>query len=204
VQDIAAQLPARLMGDVSGAAVLDCCAAPGGKTMQLAAAGATVTALDASGARLGRLRANLQRTGLSATIVEADALDWEPTRRFDAILLDAPCTASGTFGRHPDVLYRGAARNPAPLVALQAALRARTAAWLKPGGRLVYAVCSLDPAEGEGHAPPEGLVPDPIGAGELPSGLAPLAAGTVRTLPSLWEADGGADGFFIARYRQPV
>jgi 16S rRNA (cytosine967-C5)-methyltransferase len=200
VQDIAASLPARLLGPVKGLEVLDLCAAPGGKTLQLAAAGAKVTALDISASRLKRLRANLERMGLEADIVEADALQWEPGRQFDAILLDAPCSASGTFRRHPDLLYLKADLDLTRLVALQSALLGRAAGWLKPGGRLVYAVCSLEPAEGEGASPPAGLLADPVDHAELPPGLSPDGA-TVRTLPSLWGEAGGADGFFISRYR---
>ncbi len=201
VQDIAASLPARLMGDVRGLRVLDLCAAPGGKTMQLAAGGADVTAVDINASRLKRLRSNLERTGLSAHVVEADARTWAPDAPFDAILLDAPCSATGTFGRHPDLLYLKGRFDLGPLLALQADLRARAAGWLKPGGRLVYAVCSLEPEEGEAHAPPPALTPDPVQAGELPDGLVPTREGAVRTLPSLWGEAGGADGFFIARYR---
>lgn len=202
VQDIAASLPARLLGPVEGLDVLDLCAAPGGKTLQLAAAGARVTALDISGPRLKRLRANLDRTNLEAEVVEADALKWEPGRLFDAILLDAPCSATGTFRRHPDLLYLKADLDLTRLVALQSALIAKAASWLKPGGRLVYAVCSLEPREGEGASPPAGLLADNIGHSELPAGIIP-AGNTVRTLPSLWGEAGGADGFFISRYRAP-
>jgi 16S rRNA (cytosine967-C5)-methyltransferase len=201
VQDIAASLPARLLGDVRGKHVLDLCAAPGGKTMQLAAAGARVTALDISASRLKRLRSNLERTGLQANVVQADARGWQPDAPFDAILLDAPCSATGTFGRHPDLLYLKASLDLAPLLGLQKDLRDSAAGWLKPGGVLVYAVCSLEPAEGEGAPTPPGLKPDSIRADELPSGLGPTVQGTVRTLPSLWGNAGGADGFFIARYR---
>ena len=201
VQDIAASLPARLLGDVGGQRVLDLCAAPGGKTMQLASAGAAVTALDISAARLKRLRANRARTGLSATVVEADARAWQPDALFDAILLDAPCSATGTFRRHPDLLYAKASLELGALTALQADLLAQAAGWLKPGGRLVYAVCSLEPAEGEGASPPAGVEPDPVEPHELPEGLAPTSEGTVRTLPALWGNAGGADGFFIARWR---
>lgn len=201
VQDAAAQVPAMLLGDVAGARVLDLCAAPGGKTMQLAAAGANVTALDISGARLRRLAANLARTGLAAAVVEADALAWVPDAPFDAILLDAPCSATGTFRRHPEVLLRADGEGLGRLVALQAGLLARAAGWLVPGGQLVFAVCSLDPAERPPVAP-EGLRKDPVMPGELPPGLLPQADGTVATLPGLWAGRGGADGFQIARYRR--
>ncbi|WP_374388915.1 RsmB/NOP family class I SAM-dependent RNA methyltransferase [Sandaracinobacter sp.] len=203
VQDIAASLPARLLGDVAGQRALDLCAAPGGKTMQLASAGADVTALDINASRLKRLRTNLERTGLSADIVEADARSWQPDAPFDAILLDAPCSATGTFRRHPDLLYLKDDLDLSTLTTLQADLRDRAAGWLKPGGRLVYAVCSLEPAEGEGASPPAGLVPDPVEPSDLPAGLSPSAGGFVRTLPSLWGEAGGADGFFIARWRKP-
>lgn len=202
VQDIAASLPARLLGDVAGKRVLDLCAAPGGKTMQLTGAGAHVTALDISGSRLKRLRANLARTGLAATVVEADARSWVPDAPFDAILLDAPCSATGTFRRHPDLLYAKASLELGALTALQRDLLARACAWLRPGGRLVYAVCSLEPAEGEEKSPPAGVEPDPVGLHELPGGLSPTSGGTVRTLPALWGDAGGADGFFIARWRK--
>lgn len=200
VQDIAASLPARLLGDVARQRVLDLCAAPGGKTMQLAAAGGQVTALDISAARLKRLRANLERTGLGAEVVEADALQWQPPQPYDAILLDAPCSATGTFGRHPDLLYLKEALELDRLLALQRALLERAMHWLKPGGRLVYAVCSMERAEGEEQAFPAGL--DSIGADELPAGLQPTTEGAVRTLPSTWGPEGGADGFFIARLRR--
>jgi len=200
VQDVAASLPARLLGPVGGLAVLDLCAAPGGKTMQLAAAGARVTALDINGRRLRRLRANLARTGLDADIVEADAFEWTPDRPYDAILLDAPCSASGTWRRHPDLLHLKARLDLAPLVALQGGLLRRAVDWLKPGGRLVYAVCSLEVAEGEEvwAARPEALADSPIAAAELPAGLSP-AGSTIRTRPTVWGEAGGADGFFIAR-----
>lgn len=201
VQDIAASLPARLLGNVRGMRVLDLCAAPGGKTMQLAAAGAEVTALDISASRMKRLKANLARTGLSATLVEADARKWQAPAPFDAILLDAPCSATGTFGRHPDLLYLKGRLDLDPLLALQAELLALAAGWLKPGGRLIYAVCSLEPAEGEGATAAGSVAPDPIDAAELPPGLVPAAGGAVRTLPSHWADAGGADGFFIRRYR---
>ncbi len=148
VQDLAASLPARLI-PAQAADVLDLCAAPGGKTMQLAAAGHNVTSVDASAARLERLRENLERTHLTAQLVEADALVWQPGRQFDAILLDAPCSATGTFRRHPEVLYRARPSIIADNAELQSKLLERAVRWLQPNGRLVYSVCSLEPEEGE-------------------------------------------------------
>ena len=206
VQDLAASLPARLLGAGPGPhanRALDLCAAPGGKTMQLAAEGWDVTALDASAKRLGSLRANLARTGLAAQIVAADALAWTPEAPFDAILLDAPCTATGTCRRHPDVLHRTGPRQIAEMAELQAALLARAAGWLAPGGRLVYAVCSLEREEGEAQATAfAGLVPDPIRADELPEGLVPTSEGWLRTDPGMLAGAGGLDGFFVARWRK--
>ncbi|MDP3906483.1 RsmB/NOP family class I SAM-dependent RNA methyltransferase [Novosphingobium sp.] len=201
VQDLAASLPARLLGAGGGRRVLDLCAAPGGKTLQLAAAGWQVTALDARAKRLERMQANLDRTGLSADLVTADALTWEPPEPFDAVLIDAPCTATGTCRRHPDVLHRIGPRQIAELAELQAALLARASAWMKPGGQLVYAVCSLEEAEGEAQAASVALTPDPIRADELPAGITPTAAGWVRTDPAMLDGAGGLDGFFIARWR---
>ena len=200
VQDFAASLPVRLLGPGNGRTALDLCAAPGGKTLHLAAAGWQVTALDRSSRRLERLEANLARAGLTARIVTADALTWQPEQRFDAILLDAPCTASGTCRRHPDVLHRIAAPQIAEMAHLQTALLARAATWLGPGGRLIYAVCSLEPEEGEAQTAAVALAPDPIRADELPAGLQPASGGTVRTDPGMLAAAGGMDGFFIARW----
>lgn len=201
VQDLAASLPARLLGPGQGRCVLDLCAAPGGKTLQLAAAGWQVTALDLSAKRLERLRENLARTGLTARIVAADALEWEPDEKFPAILLDAPCTATGTCRRHPDVLHRIGARQIAEMAELQTALLARAARWLEPGGRLVYAVCSLETEEGERQASACSLALDPIAPEELPAGLAPSPEGWLRTEPAMLAEAGGLDGFFIARFR---
>ncbi len=204
VQDLAASLPVRLMGVQPGERVLDLCAAPGGKTLQLAALGAEVTALDVSDARLERVRENLVRIGLTATLAAGDALRWEPDGLFDRILLDAPCSATGIFRRHPDVLHLKGSRDLTPLTLLQAALLRRAANWLKPGGTLVYATCSLDPREGERIA--ERVVATlprvPFEAAELPLGLEPTADGWVRTLPGTLAADGGMDGFFIGRMRK--
>ena len=201
VQDLAASLPARLLGAGGGRHVLDLCAAPGGKTLQLAAAGWQVTALDISKRRLDLLKDNLKRTGLKANVVRADALAWEPKHRFDAILLDAPCTATGTARRHPDVLHRIGARQIAEMAELQAALVERAAAWLKPGGTLVYAVCSLEREEGEAIAGAVTLATEPIRADELPGGLAPSSEGWLRTDPGMLAEAGGLDGFFVARFR---
>ncbi len=201
VQDLAATVPARLLGQGVGRRALDLCAAPGGKTMQLAAAGWQVTALDKSARRLDRLRENLKRTGLEAQVVAADALAWQPEEPFDAILLDAPCTATGTCRRHPDVLHRLPAIEE--LAVLQRSMLARAAEWLRPGGVLVYAVCSLEPEEGEAQARAfTALAPDPIAAEELPAGIAPTPEGWLRSDPGMLADAGGIDGFFAARWRK--
>jgi 16S rRNA (cytosine967-C5)-methyltransferase len=201
VQDLAAAIPARLLGTPPhpGARALDLCAAPGGKTLQLAAAGWAVTALDKSPRRLERLTANLARTGLSAQIIAADALTWQPDGTFDAILVDAPCSATGTARRHPDVLHRTPAI--AELVELQAALLARAADWLNPGGLVVYAVCSLEPVEAEEQAQAFNGKTVPVTTGELPVGIAPTPEGWLRTDPGMLSGAGGLDGFFAARFR---
>jgi 16S rRNA (cytosine967-C5)-methyltransferase len=202
VQDLAATLPARLLGLGEGRRALDLCAAPGGKALQLAAAGWAVTALDISKRRLERLHDNLQRTGLPADVVVADALDWQPEQLFDAILLDAPCTATGTCRRHPDVLHRIGPRQIDEQTKLQKRLLERAAGWLAPGGRLVYAVCSLEHEEGEAQATAVALDRDPITADELPAGLQPTSEGWLRTDPGMLAEHGGLDGFFIARWRK--
>jgi 16S rRNA (cytosine967-C5)-methyltransferase len=201
VQDLAASLPARLI-PTGAVDVLDLCAAPGGKTMQLAAAGHRVTAVDSSASRLGRLRENLERTQLAAELVEADALRWKPGRAFDGILFDAPCSATGTFRRHPEVLYRARPQVIADNAALQAQLLATASQWLKSSGSLVYSVCSLEPQEGEevverflaNHA--EFSIEAPA---DLPAFAAPTARGSIRIVPGRLEAEGGLDGFFMAR-----
>ena len=208
VQDLAASLPARLLGMGEGRTVLDLCAAPGGKTMQLAAAGWNVVAVDASAKRLERLRANIERTGLSAEIVQGDIRSWEPSAPADAILLDAPCSATGIFRRHPDVLHRIESRQIADMAALQADLLARAARWVKPGGTLVYATCSLERAEGEDQLSAflnrhGGWSIDPARTDELPHAIAPDNDGFVRTLPTMLGGEGGLDGFFMARLRAP-
>lgn len=202
VQDLAASLPARLLGRGEGRAVLDLCAAPGGKTLQLAAAGWKVTSVDKSLKRLDRLVENLERTGLASEVVAADALTWEPGRNWDAILLDAPCTATGTCRRHPDVLHRIGPREIAEMAELQAAILNRAQGWLSPGGTLVFATCSLEPEEGEAQAATVALEPRSIAPDELPAGLAPSAEGWLRTDPAMLAEAGGLDGFFAARWRR--
>jgi 16S rRNA (cytosine967-C5)-methyltransferase len=203
VQDLAASLPARLLGAGAGR-VLDLCAAPGGKTLQLAAAGWDVTALDISDNRLARLRDNLARTDLTATVVTADALTWTPDAPFDAVLIDAPCSATGIFRRHPDVLHRVTPRVVAEMAEVQAALFARAADWVRPGGVIVYATCSLEPAEGEAQveallaARPDFAI-DPVNPEDLPGDVPVDPRGWVRTLPGMLADAGGLDGFFIVR-----
>ena len=187
VQDISAALPASLLGAGEGRTVLDLCAAPGGKTMQLASAGWNVTAVDVSESRLARLSQNLERTGLAAKVVAADVMTWSPPAQVDAILLDAPCSATGIFRRHPDVLHRVRPRAIAELAEGQAAMLARVAGWLKPGGRLVYAVCSLERQEGE-----------QVVSAFLDRRSDYRIEEEHRLLPGRFEAEGGADGFFIA------
>ena len=211
VQDAAAALPARLLHVREGEAVADLCAAPGGKTAQLAAAGARVTAVERDPRRLLRLRENLARLRLDATVVEADALHldglpWGEPGRFDAVLLDAPCTATGTIRRHPDVLRLRRPRDVASLAGVQRGLLAAAARLVRPGGRLVYAVCSLQEEEGAGAVArfaELGLEADPVRPEEVP-GLpeAVTAEGWLRTWPGLWPERGGMDGFFAARFRR--
>ncbi|MCM8730413.1 RsmB/NOP family class I SAM-dependent RNA methyltransferase [Hephaestia sp. GCM10023244] len=203
VQDIAASLPARLIGRGTGRAI-DLCAAPGGKTMQLAAAGWSTVAVDISESRLARLRDNLARTQLTAEVVVADALDWLPPAPADAVLLDAPCSATGIFRRHPDVLHRVRPSFVGDMAALQARLVDRAATMVRPGGLLVYATCSLEPAEGEAQierflaAHPDFAI-DPVLPDELPETITAHPRGWLRTLPGMLAEEGGCDGFFIAR-----
>lgn len=204
VQDAAAAVPARLLAIQPGESALDLCAAPGGKTLQLAAAGAAVTAVDRSASRLKRLSENLARTGLDAEIVAADVGVWNDQRHFDAVLLDAPCTSTGTFRRHPDVLWATRPADIATLSQVQARLLAAAARRVRPGGRLVYCVCSLEPEEGEAQAelflkrhPHFQLQPIAAGEGGAPAASV-LANGMVRILPH--HLAGGADGFFAARF----
>ena len=200
VQDAAAALPARLLNARPGERVADLCAAPGGKTGQLAAAGAHVTALERDPGRIERLAGNLLRWGLHADLIQADATTWTPVQKFDAILLDAPCSATGTIRRHPDVPYLKRPNDIKTLNAAQDRLLAAAAAMLKPGGRLIYAVCSLQPEEGAPRLAASGLRPDPFTPDEL--AMLPEARtldGHLRTHPALWPERGGMDGFFAAR-----
>jgi 16S rRNA (cytosine967-C5)-methyltransferase len=204
VQDLAASLPARLLGMGHGRSALDIGAAPGGKTMQLASAGWQVTALDSSARRLQRLASNLERTGLSAEIMREDARTLPTDRRWDAVLLDAPCSATGIFRRHPDVLHRVEAKDIADRAALQAELLDHAARVVSDGGTLVYAVCSLEPEEGRdqiaafvGRAPEWRI--DSVAATELPAGIAPNADGSVSTSPGMLTDAGGLDGFYMVR-----
>ncbi|HEY3694646.1 RsmB/NOP family class I SAM-dependent RNA methyltransferase [Phenylobacterium sp.] len=204
VQDAAAAVPARLLAVQPGEAVLDLCAAPGGKTLQLAAAGGRVTAVDRSAPRLRRVHENLARLGLAAEVVTADAGGWDDGRTFDAVLLDAPCSATGTFRRHPDVLWAARPGDIASLAAVQSRLLDASAARVRPGGRLIYCVCSLEPEEGEAQAAiflarHPGFALAPIAPGEGGSPAESLRPdGTLRILPH-HRAD-GLDGFYVARF----
>ena len=218
VQDAAAALVGRLAGNVAQRAVADLCAAPGGKTAALAAAGAVVTAVDSSAARLERLKANLDRLKLSAALVAADASTWAPGASFDAVILDAPCTATGTIRRHPDILRLKAEEDVARMADLQQRLLGNAATLVRPNGLLLYSTCSLEPEEGsrqiaaflQAHA---GFERVPIVAGEIggdPAWLTP--AGELRTLPFHGPLHGplhgheaaaaGMDGFYVARLRR--
>ena len=208
VQDASAAIPARLFELKPGQTALDLCAAPGGKTLQLAATGASVVAVDRSASRLARVDENLKRAGLTAEVVVAEAGSWSDSRTFDAVLLDAPCSATGTFRRNPDVLWAARPGDIAALSAVQTRLLDSAARRVKPGGRLVYCVCSLEPEEGEAQidaflSRTPGFVLDPIAASEGGAPQVSLRAdGTLRILPH--HLSGGTDGFYIARLRASV
>ncbi|MER8432002.1 RsmB/NOP family class I SAM-dependent RNA methyltransferase [Mesorhizobium caraganae] len=212
VQDAAASFPARLFGDVKGLRIADLCAAPGGKTAQLILAGAKVTAVDNSKNRLARLTHNLERLGLSADIVQADLLKYQPAALFDAVLLDAPCSSTGTVRRHPDVPWTKTMADVEKLADLQARLLARAVTLVKPGGRIVFSNCSLDPIEGEDLyrvflAGNKTIADDPLQPGEIDGIDAFLTSqGTLRTTPADFDLGSpgrsGLDGFFAARMRR--
>jgi 16S rRNA (cytosine967-C5)-methyltransferase len=185
VQDYAASLPVQMMGDVSGKIVLDICAAPGGKTAQLAAMGAKVTALDISENRLKRLRENLERLQLNAEVIVADVMKWQPPHLYDAILLDAPCYATGTLRRHPEIALLRTPQDVARLVATQHKMLRRAWEWLKPEGILTYVTCSLQPEEGEWQIE--------VFLNEV---KAEIIGKPLRTLPSHLSDKGGMDGFY--------
>jgi len=204
VQDAAAAIPARLLAAQPGEKALDLCAAPGGKALQLAAAGAAVTAVDRSAVRLARLGEGLHRTGLAAEMVVAGAEAWPDERVFDAVLLDAPCTSSGTFRRNPDVLWTLRPGDVAKLAQVQSRMLDAAAGRVRPGGRLVYCVCSLETEEGEAQARGflarhSDFAPLPATPGEAGAPAASLTGdGWLRILPH--HLDGGLDGFFVARF----
>lgn len=205
VQDAAAALPARLLGEVAGERVIDLCAAPGGKTAQLAASGAEVIAIDRSAGRLERLRANLSRLRLNAQVIAADAAEWRPQQPADAVLVDAPCSATGTIRRHPDVPWLKRPEDVAKLAALQDRLLRAAVAMVRPGGRIIYCTCSLQPEEGPERiaalqADGVPVVREPIRPPEV-GGLEELisSGGDLRTLPCHLPERGGMDGFYAAR-----
>jgi 16S rRNA (cytosine967-C5)-methyltransferase len=208
VQDAAAALPVRLLGDVGGRRVIDLCAAPGGKAAQLAVAGAKVTSVDRSPARMGRLRENMARLGLDVETVVADATDWRPEKPADAVLLDAPCAATGTIRRHPDIARLKTPEDVAALASVQMNLLKAAAEIVRPGGLVVYCACSLQPEECESAvsaaiAAGAPLEPVPMAPGDIggPEDV-PLSGGALRTLPCHWAEAGGMDGFYAARLRR--
>ncbi len=201
VQDAAAALPASLLAPQPGERVLDLCAAPGGKTCQLAAMGAAVTAVDRDASRMATLRGNLERLKLKAELITADGTNWMPAEKFSAILLDAPCSATGTIRRHPELLHLRKPRDIEAMATQQDALLDAAAAMLAPGGRIIYAVCSLQPQEGAARVDAAcarlGLKREPLALFELSDAV--TEQGDIRTHPGLWTERGGMDGFYIAR-----
>ncbi len=210
VQDAAAAIPARILAPKPGEAVLDLCAAPGGKTMQLAASGANVTALDLSEGRMIRVRDNLSRVGLTADLITADVLTWAPEALYDAVLLDAPCSATGTIRRHPELPFIRGSKDVASLSKLQSEMLDRALEMVAPGGRLVFCTCSLLPDEGEAQITAAlARHPDLMAETEnhLPPGVDPswlTEEGGLRLRPDFWAELGGMDGFYIARLRKPA
>ncbi len=212
VQDAAAAMPVCLLGEISGKRVADLCAAPGGKTAQIALAGANVTAVDISANRLKKLRDNLTRLNLEAKIVVSAIADFEPEQTFDAVLLDAPCSSTGTIRRHPDIPWVKSARDIDNLAAVQTRLLTRAVSLAAPGGTIVFANCSLDPVEGEQLyeaflANNPDVEHHPIAPNEIPGAAKMVTTlGTLRTTPADWPADdpkyAGLDGFFAARMRR--
>ncbi|MEM8572448.1 MAG: transcription antitermination factor NusB [Pseudomonadota bacterium] len=208
VQDAAAALPVRMLGEIEGHHALDVCAAPGGKTLQLSAAGARVTALDASHRRLVRLEKNLCRTKLKADVVTRDALTWSPEQTFDTVVLDAPCSATGTIRRHPDLPYIRQEQEVEALAKIQMQLLERAWTWIRSGGQLLYCTCSLLPDEGEtqieqflsSHLDAVCARPDPAQLGILPDWID--SAGGLRLRPDFWPQYGGMDGFYAAVLRK--
>ena len=208
VQDAAAAVPAALFGDLDGRHVVDLCAAPGGKTAQLIAAGAKVTAVDSSKQRLEILERNLGRLGMTATLVATDGRRFTPREKVDAVLIDAPCSATGTLRRRPDVLRHRDATDLVSLAGIQAALIKRAAGWLKTGGCLIYATCSLQHEEGEAvidqvtAALKDKIAIDPVTKAEAGAFAPALTdAGMLRIVPSDFASLGGVDGFFVARLK---
>lgn len=198
-QDISASLPVKLLGDIKGKKVLDACAAPGGKTMQLAAAGADVTAVDISENRLKRLRENLAHNDLSAAVICADLRKWQPQEKFDIILLDAPCSATGTIRRHPEIMHHRTVKDLARLVEIQQGLIAKVMEWLAPNGKLLYVTCSLQAEEGEIQMQPYAKQIEPLNAdiADIPKEWI-SDKGFLRTTPAMLADNGGMDGFFAA------
>ncbi len=205
VQDAAAAMPVRLLGDVNGLRVLDLCAAPGGKTAQLCSAGAKVTAVDRSEIRLKRLQRNLNRLGLSAEIILADGTEWRPTELFDAILLDPPCSSTGTIRRHPDILHSKKSHDLEILTKLQHRLLKNSLEMIKSGGRIIFCTCSLQPEEGEHFienffSKTKGIKREQIQLKEV-GNMSEIVttSGDLRTLPHHMFARGGLDGFYACR-----
>ncbi len=205
VQDVAASLPALMLGDVNGKDVLDLCAAPGGKTMQLCARGGVVTAVEKSKTRIQTLKENMQRLGFAPIIVEQDVMKYTPEQQFDAILLDAPCSATGTLRRNPDIAWKRTHRDILELAVVQYAMLEHAFTLLKPGGTLVYSVCSLEPEEGESLvsrflAAHSDATLKPVTEGEAGIDMDWLTPrGELRTLPHFLYEQGGMDGFYAAR-----